>query len=658
MSEPSTIEVDSPNKINAVISSARGSVTCQKLKRNMAPLELIKTVEKVDESIANEYILFVRYKSNNVYVDITKFGTLTSINGWSEDVCLEKFDYSTLVVQRLTPEVIVLSNSGQSFQLQVVARMSLLDLVELVENVDTESAKEYIVVRLTKSTQTIENTEQKFWAINWGNQDGESISLKLERRLRSHTWNKNPGFCYCECEARFQLLTSLFIHKERSVVETASLLQIDQYAMIRAVKNGFLNDLRQLSEDDSSTIVRGPDFDKCSFLSAMEHEARLGHVDCMEHFLPQISNQIYDPTKLLIYILRHACDHRSPPLERLSLIMVGLIKSHANWSKKLNQLTIAEQPLGHIIASTPFIHHFNIFKELFQARYDFSLVSAEQATVKQFFKKEIQKQGCKANAFAYQLGMLDTWNKHFQKEQKKFEKEQKKFDNERKQTDDDSKSDRLFGMIKYQDNGQPTDYLWCKRELIWTHVFGDRDDGKCPICLNDLPLRNVWRQLSDDDTYEQTSSDTPSSSNSSSDSASLNANWHRCHIIPKSAGGPQEAWNCLILCSTCNTTMLDKHAFVYIFESKVNGSVDRLVSVVRLLERINPSLQCRGTLADFVYKNYRIRSRNLDFPRALYETLGKYKTALEIKLDEMNKRSRDMDEHDDSNETQSKRIKM
>lgn len=96
-----------------------------------------------------------------------------------------------------------------------------------------------------------------------------------------------------------------------------------------------------------------------------------------------------------------------------------------------------------------------------------------------------------------------------------------------------SLSESMYRMRKHRNKGQPTDYLR-SRTFLWAHLFGDSEQGKCSICLNLLPLKHVWSELSDDDDSDETThSDATSSETSPS---GLNAAWQRGHIVPNCAG--------------------------------------------------------------------------------------------------------------------------
>lgn len=107
----------------------------------------------------------------------------------------------------------------------------------------------------------------------------------------------------------------------------------------------------------------------------------------------------------------------------------------------------------------------------------------------------------------------------------------------------------------------------------------------------------------------------------------LSVGWHRSHIIPEAAGGKREIWNCLLCCADCNLGMSNKHLFLYAHD---RHCAEALLRVVRRVEKKNPSVQCPGTLADFVYKNYRVAG--FDFPGSIYKVLRQHSTLLEKRL--------------------------
>ena len=193
-------------------------------------------------------------------------------------------------------------------------------------------------------------------------------------------------------------------------------------------------------------------------------------------------------------------------------------------------------------------------------------------------------------------------------------------------------------------NARGEDHIWSSRLRAWKHFFGSKVQGRCQVCgaiFNKHRCEGQDYQFTDSDNDNDSDSDSGSTSEqkgtgdssasaltamqiSPSLSNQLSVGWHRSHIIPEVAGGKREMWNCLLCCADCNTSMGSKHLFLYVQERHGDSA---LMRVVRCIERKNPSLQCPGTLADFVYKHYRVSG--YDFTSDLYDVLRRYDTRLE-----------------------------
>jgi len=158
------------------------------------------------------------------------------------------------------------------------------------------------------------------------------------------------------------------------------------------------------------------------------------------------------------------------------------------------------------------------------------------------------------------------------------------------------------------------------REEVWKYFFSDALQARCFGCGFVL------------DCYQHSETEAAfSAAAAASPSGKLPASvlWHRSHIISHADGGAFEITNMLIFCANCNSGeggCGTTNAIQFLFDKFPT----KFVAAIRRLEKAHVMLQTRGTLANFVYRNF--RSPGSDFPASLYAVLSLHQTALEEEL--------------------------
>ena len=189
------------------------------------------------------------------------------------------------------------------------------------------------------------------------------------------------------------------------------------------------------------------------------------------------------------------------------------------------------------------------------------------------------------------------------------------------------------------------DHTWRSRRRTWQQFFRDKETAPCPICHRTMSLGRAYAttaNTADVDSNDSADDEEVKVMNDNNhveqtDKKRLDTGWERAHICSALHRGLKEIWNCLLICYNCNRQMSSNNLLLWTWEnSKEMFEEQRLVKVVRFIEESNPALQCRGTLADFVYKHYRPPGQ--DFPHKFYATLTSEPTALENLLKPPRKR--------------------